>query len=109
MLISVGMYPLFPAQEAFWSSLVAMGLFLLLSSLISPLGLLPGALVAQLALRLGWGGWATALLAGLAIGGLIDLTVHGTFSLGSVGGVILSLLYWSLLRRFSPESFRAEG
>jgi len=109
MLISVGMYPLFPAQEAFWSSLVAMGLFLLLSSLISPLGLLPGALVAQLALRLGWGGWATALLAGLAIGGLIDLPVHGTFSLGSVGGVILSLLYWSLLCGFSPESFRAEG
>lgn len=106
ILLSLALKGMIPILEQVWAGIFVLGIFLFYSPLFSPLGLLPGALLAYAALALGKGGWATAFLTGLALAmllGSIDGSPVGPFL---VFGPTFGVLYWHFLRRFSPETFR---
>lgn len=107
ILLSLALKGLIPFLEQVWAVIFILGLFLFYSPFVSPFGLLPGALIAYAALANGKGGWATALLTGLALGlllGSLDGRPIGPFLLF---GPAFGVLYWHFLRRFSPETFHS--
>ena len=106
ILLSLALKGLIPFLEQVWAVIFILGLFLFYSPLVSPFGLLLGALMAYLALKIGKGGWATALFTGLALGlilGSLDGRPLGIFLIFSPP---FGVLYWHFLRRFSPKTFR---
>ena len=80
------------------------GILLIYSPLFSWLGLLPGSLLLRLALRRGIGGWAMALIIGLALGwGLAGMLGPLAWIMGSLESLIFWIgLRWRLRRRLRP-------
>ena len=105
ILSALALKGLIPFLEQIWAVFFAIGLFLFYSPFISPFGLLPGALIAYLALKIGKGGWATALLTGLALGLILGSLDGRPLGIFLIFGPPFGVLYWHVLRRFSPETF----
>ncbi len=74
----------------------ALGLVLVFSVLFSWAGHLPGALVLNVALRRGRGGWLVAMAGGLVIGMVLS-TLIGS-GVGAIMGPFLALLHLVILR-----------
>jgi len=93
------------------SVIAGVGGFLLFTPLISWAGLIPGAVVLFVLLRLGWGGLAPAVLVGAAIGTAIA-TILGSafgFTVFTLFGAGFAALAWGALRRRRPDALVRPG
>lgn len=83
-------------SEGTGAAMIVVGGVLALSVLVMWLGQFPGAVVLDIALRIGWGGWAVAVLGGLVVGSV--LTVLVDTPLPQILGPVLGFAQWAALR-----------
>ncbi len=93
------------AAIGFGGALFIAGFYLAFSFYLSWLGLLVALPLSIMAMRRGFAGWAVALLAGLAVGGLIGAGLGLAPWLTAPAGLIHGGTYWLALRLLAPAVF----
>ncbi|MBY6116577.1 hypothetical protein KUW09_19925 [Mameliella alba] len=96
-----------PLSEAIGGALAAAGMILAFSVMLSWVGHLPGAVLLQVFLRNGLGGWLTVLLGGVALGGLFSALIGGPLPV--LIAPILAVLHAVCLRWLAIRGLRRSG
>lgn len=91
------------------TALTGVSVVLLYSPVLTWIGLIPGALMLVVLLRLGWGGLGPALAVGLVLGWIATLLFGGPgpVPLFTAFGIVLSGVTWMVLRLRRPGAFVA--